>query len=91
MWTAPSPQGRMAMPHRSGASMCPACLRSTEWLLALMKSADRIPDHVNALDRRRAPLGLSDPRSDRFVITQHALALAHDEIAGQALHARCAA
>ena len=26
-----------------------ACSRSTAWLLALMKSADRFPDHVNAL------------------------------------------
>ena len=27
--------------------MCPAYLRSA-WLLALMKSADRVPDQVNA-------------------------------------------
>ena len=35
--------------HRSGASMCSVCSRSTTWLLALMKSADHFPDHVNAL------------------------------------------
>ena len=29
--------------------MCPACLRGT-WPLALMKSADRIPNHRDALD-----------------------------------------
>jgi hypothetical protein len=36
--------------HRSGASMCSACSRSTTWLLALMKSAGRLPNHVIALE-----------------------------------------
>jgi hypothetical protein len=39
----------------SGASMCPACLRGT-WPLALMKSADRIPNQrvaLEALDGRQ--------------------------------------
>ena len=39
----------------SGASMCPACLRGT-WPLALMKSADRIPNQrvaFKALDGRQ--------------------------------------
>ena len=44
-------------------------LRSTTWLLALMKSADPLPNQVIALERRSAPLGLADPRSRRFVIT----------------------
>jgi hypothetical protein len=35
--------------HRSGFSMCSACLRSTAWLLALMKSAGWLPDYVIAL------------------------------------------
>lgn len=50
VWTAPAVQEVFGIDeHRSGASMCPACSRSTAWLLALMKSADRFPDHVNAL------------------------------------------
>jgi hypothetical protein len=39
----------------SGASMCPACLRDA-WPLALMKSADRIPNQrvaLEALDGRQ--------------------------------------
>lgn len=36
--------------HRSGASMCPACSSSTASLLALLKSVDRIPSHVIALE-----------------------------------------
>ena len=36
--------------HRSGASMCSACSRSTAWLLALMKSAGWLPNHVIALE-----------------------------------------
>jgi len=36
--------------HRSGASMCSACSRSAVWLLALMKSAGRLPNHVIALE-----------------------------------------
>jgi hypothetical protein len=40
--------------------------------LAQMKSADRIPNHLCALIVRLVPLGLFDPRSDRFVIlSQH--------------------
>jgi hypothetical protein len=30
--------------------MCSACLRSTAWLLALMKSAGPLPNHVIALE-----------------------------------------
>jgi hypothetical protein len=30
--------------------MCSACPRSTVWLLALMKSAGRLPNHVIALE-----------------------------------------
>ncbi|GAB1584231.1 hypothetical protein PPNSA23_41740 [Phyllobacterium phragmitis] len=41
--------------HRSGASMCSACLRSTRWLLALMNSADHIPNHVIALEALCSP------------------------------------
>jgi hypothetical protein len=41
--------------HRSGASMCSACSRSTAWLLALMNSADRIPNHVIALEALCSP------------------------------------
>lgn len=41
------------------------------WPLALMKSANRIPINV-ARSRRFDPVGFSDPRYDRFVITsQH--------------------
>jgi hypothetical protein len=36
--------------HRSGASMCSACSRSAAWLLALMKSAGWLPNHVIALE-----------------------------------------
>ncbi len=39
----------------SGAVMCPACLRGT-WPLALMKSTDRVPNHLseqNAHEYRR--------------------------------------
>lgn len=39
----------------SGASMCAACLRSFTWLLALMKSADRVPNQVNALEALCSP------------------------------------
>jgi hypothetical protein len=69
--------------------MCSACSRSTAWLLALMKSTDRIPNHVIALEAL-APLGLFDPRSDRFVITTQlplhhpAAASAGDEDSGHA-------
>lgn len=56
--------------HRSGASMCSTCSRSTAWLLALMNSADHIPNRVtSSRSKRSAPLGLCDPRSDRSVIT----------------------
>ncbi len=41
------------------------------WLLALMKSADRNPNHLNALEWRLVPVGLFGPRPDRFVITSH--------------------
>jgi hypothetical protein len=46
----------------SGAVMCAACLRSA-WLLALMKSADRLPDHSSALGGARAPWVLPIPGS----------------------------
>tara|TARA_R110000868_G_scaffold346216_4_gene607253 strand:- start:7343 stop:7486 length:144 start_codon:yes stop_codon:yes gene_type:complete len=36
--------------YQAGASMCSACSRSTAWLLALMKSAGWLPNHVIALD-----------------------------------------
>lgn len=50
VWTTPAVQELSCIDeHRSGASMCSAYLRSTAWLLALMKSADRIPNHVIAL------------------------------------------
>ncbi|VVT32017.1 hypothetical protein RHIZ404_230467 [Rhizobium sp. EC-SD404] len=48
--------------HRSGASLCSACSRSTAWLLAPMKLADRIPNSVIALEAQ-GPRGLFDPRS----------------------------
>ena len=44
VWTTPAVQEVSdGNAHRSGASMCPACSRSTTWLLALMKSAGRVP------------------------------------------------
>jgi hypothetical protein len=42
--------------------MCAACSRST-WLLALMKSADRLPYHSSALNGARAPWVLPIPGS----------------------------
>ena len=47
--------------HRSGASMCTACLRSSTWLLALMKSADRVPNQVNALEALCSPGFIRSP------------------------------
>ena len=52
--------------------MCLAYVRSTEWLLAVMKSAGWLPNHVRAL-AALWPLGFADPRSDRFVITAQLL------------------
>jgi hypothetical protein len=51
VWTTPAAQELLySDEHRSGASMCSACSRSTAWLLALMKSAGRLPNHVIALE-----------------------------------------
>ena len=56
VWTAPLAQEDFwCDKHRSGASMCSACLCSSTWLLALMKSADRFPDQVNALEALCSP------------------------------------
>lgn len=53
--------------------MCTACSRST-WLLALMKSADRLPEHSIALFRAIAPWVSPAPGLDRFVIISQHLA-----------------
>ena len=53
---------------RSGAAMCPAGSTRHLWPLALMKSADRVPI-TSARLMRLAPVGFSDPRLDRSVIT----------------------
>jgi hypothetical protein len=53
--------------------MFSVCSRSTAWLLALMKSADRFLDHVNVLGWRLLSLGFHDHRSDRSVITTHSI------------------
>ena len=56
VWTTPAVQVlSCGDEHRSGASMCSACSCSTAWLLALMKSADRIPNHVIALEALCSP------------------------------------
>jgi hypothetical protein len=56
VWTTPAVQELWCGDeHRSGASMCSACSCSTAWLLALMKSADRIPSHVIALEALCSP------------------------------------
>ena len=56
VWTTPAVQElSCGDEHRSGASMCSACSCSTAWLLALMKSADRIPNHVIALEALCSP------------------------------------
>jgi hypothetical protein len=56
VWTTPAVQElSWGDEHRSGASMCSACSCSTAWLLALMKSADRIPNHVIALEALCSP------------------------------------
>ncbi len=47
----------------------PVC--AARGLLALMKSADWIPDHLCALLLRLVPSGLSSPRPDRFAIIYH--------------------
>jgi hypothetical protein len=50
VWTTPAAQELLfSDEHRSGASMCSACSHSTVWLLALMKSAGWLPNHVIAL------------------------------------------
>jgi hypothetical protein len=45
----------LAMSTRSDASMCTACSRSATWLLALMNSADRFPNHIIALEALYSP------------------------------------
>jgi len=57
VWTTPAVQELLSGDeHRSDASMCSAGSRSTAWLLlALMKSADRIPNHVIALEALCSP------------------------------------
>ncbi|WP_206597984.1 hypothetical protein, partial [Sphingomonas sanguinis] len=56
VWTTPAVQElSCGDEHRSDASMCSACSCSTAWLLALMKSADRIPNHVIALEALCSP------------------------------------
>ena len=51
VWTPSSAQELLCNDeHRSGASMCSACSRSTASLLALMKSEGRLPNHVIALE-----------------------------------------
>ena len=51
VWTTPAAQELLCSDELwSGASMCSACSRSTVWLLALMKSAGRFPNHVIALE-----------------------------------------
>jgi hypothetical protein len=41
--------------------MCSAYSRSTAWLLALMKSADRIPNHLIALEALCSPVRVRFP------------------------------
>jgi hypothetical protein len=53
--------------------MFSVCSRSTAWLLALMKSADRFLDHVHVLGWRLLSWGFHDHRSDRSVITTHSI------------------
>lgn len=56
VWTAPVVQEVLCSDeHRSGASLCSACSRGTAWLLALMKSADRVPNQVNAIEALCSP------------------------------------
>jgi len=51
VWTTPAAQELLfSDEYQSGASMCSACSRSTAWLLALMKSAGWLPNHVIALE-----------------------------------------
>ena len=51
VWTPPAaPELLFSDEPRSGASMCSACSRSTVWLLALMKAAGWLPNHVIALE-----------------------------------------
>jgi len=60
VWTAPFWQGFSEVDAgRSGAVMCPACLRGT-WPLALMRFADRVPIK-SARFVRRDPSGVSRP------------------------------
>jgi len=78
-WSAPAAQEVSGgNTHRSSASMCPACLRSTAWLLALMQSADRVPNQVNALQALCSP-GFG--RSPVWPVCHHHSALFHHPVA----------